>query len=231
MQRKEKPRYSMRSNITYMLRLAWKHQKRVIFMLLLTVFVNIGLNLTELFVSPSILQRVEQSAPMGELLTVIGVFTVLLMVLKALQEFCMSDANQIGQIYVRTRIILAINHKSFTTSYPNTCDPKAKKCLAEANRATGGNSEATEHVWQTLTDLLTAVVGFVLYLLLLQNLSQVLVLVVIGTSIAGFFASRWADNWSFRHRKQVQEFYAKANYLKYRSESTELAKDIRIFGL
>ena len=231
MKNKKKPKYGMWSNVRYMLRLAWQHQKRVIFMMLLTIFVNIGLNLTELFVTPSILQRVELSAPMGELLTVIGIFTVLLLVLKALQEFCMSDAGQICRIYVRTKIIQAINCKSFITSYPNTCDPKAKKCLAEANRATSGNSEATEHVWATLTDLLTAIGGFILYLVLLQNLSPVLMLVVIGTSLAGFFASRWADNWNFRNRESVQKFYSQAYYLQNKSRSTELAKDIRIFGL
>ena len=231
MQQKEKPKYSMGSNIAFMLGLAWKYQKRVIFMLLLTVAVNLGLNLTELFVSPSILQRVEQSASVGDLLAVIGIFTVLLLVLKALQAYCVSDASLIGRLYVRTRIVQAINQKSFTTSYPNTCDPKAKKSLAEANRATSGNSEATEHVWVTLADLLTAMGGFVLYLLLLQNLSPVLMLVVIGTSAAGFFVSRWAENWNFRHREQVRKFYARANYLQARSESSELAKDIRIFGL
>ena len=143
MKQKEKPAYSVWSNVCFMLRLAWKHQKRVIWMMLLLVAINVSLNLTELLVAPEILRRVEQRSPLSELLATIGIFTVLLLILKTLQEFCMGMASAVGQIQLRTQIIQELNQKSFVTSYPNTCDSRAEKLLAKALRATWGNDEAT----------------------------------------------------------------------------------------
>ena len=231
MKQKEKPKYSVWSNVCFMLRLAWKYQKRVIWMMLLLVGVNVSLNLTELFVAPEILRRVEQLSPLSELLTTIGIFTVLLLILKTMQEFCTGMASAVGQIQLRTQIIQDLNQKSFVTSYPNTCDPKAEKLLAKALRATWGNDEATEHIWITMTDLLTAVLGFAVYLLLLQTLSPVLMISVTVLSIAGFLARRWADNKLFSQREGVQQFSRQYRYIQGQSRSIALAKDIRIFGL
>lgn len=231
MKQKEKPKYSVWSNVCFMLRLAWKHQKRVIFLMFLLVGVNVSLNLTELFVAPEILRRVEQLSPLSELLATIGIFTALLLILKTLQEFCTGMASAVGQIQLRTQIIQDLNQKSFVTSYPNTCDPKAEKLLAKALRATWGNDEATEHIWITMTDLLTAVLGFAVYLLLLQTISPVLMISVTVLSIAGFLARRWADNKLFSEREGIQQFSRQYRYIQGQSRSIALAKDIRIFGL
>ena len=227
----EKPKYTAWSNIRFMLRAAWKHQKRVIvFMLLLTV-INTALNLTELFVAPGILQKVENSAPIHELLITTAVFTALLFILKAAQEFCGGFASVMGQVDLRMKIIKGLTFKSFVTAYPNTCSPDAQKKLSASLNSTLNNDAATEHIWKTLTDLLTAVCGFIIYLLLLKNVSPILMLITTALSAAGFFAARWADNRNFRSRDKIWEFYDKTTYLQKQSRSTEFAKDTRIFGL
>ena len=221
----------MWSNVCFMLEMAWKHQKRVIFLMLLLVAVNVGLNLTELFVAPEILRRVEQTAPISELLGTIGIFTTLLLILKTLQEFCKGMAPAAGQVHIRTQIIQDLIRKFFMTSYPNTGDTRAKKLLAKAQQATWGENESVQHIWTTLTDLITAVLGFGIYLLLLRNLSPVLMIVVIAASVVGFIARRWADNKIFSQQEGVQQFYRQHSYIQNQSRSIALAEDIRIFGL
>ena len=129
---KNKQKYSMGRSIRYMLSLSWKYQKWVIAMMFILAFLQVGLNLAQLYVAPQILQKVESAAPLSELLATIGGFTVLLFVLMALKDYATSN-ELVGQLYLRTRIIDAINHKAFTTSYPNTTDPKVKKLLEVAS--------------------------------------------------------------------------------------------------
>lgn len=221
----------MLSNIHYMFSMAWKHQKRVIVFMILSVVVEISLNLTELFAAPVVLNQVENAVPMQQLLLTIGIFTAALVVLKSMQAFFDSDTNEIARIYVRIRIISDLNQKSLMTAYPNTCDPEAMKYLGGAMKATAGNQEAVEYIWTTITNLLIAVSGFVLYLIFLQKLHPFLILVVILTTAAGFCVSRWSDNWYHRNRDSVHKFMTQTDYLRRQPRSIETAKDIRIFGL
>ena len=228
---KAKPKYTIRQDIRYMLSMAWKHQKSVIGMAIGLIFVNVGLNLVQLFVAPQILHKVEQAAPIGELLGTIGMFTLLLLILTTLQEFLKGDARQVGQIHVRTCIINDITKKSLTTSYPNTCDPQVGKLRDAASEATNGNAEATEHIWVTMTALLTNLGGFLVYLLLLHGLSPVLMLSVIAIAAASFFVNRRVNEWEYRNRDTLHQSFLQMKYIRDKSRSVELAKDIRIFGL
>lgn len=231
MKRKEKPKYTMWQNIRYMFSMAWKHQKRVLILGFLLVFLNISLNLTQLFVAPQILKKVENAAPIGELVGTIGFFTLLLFLLTTLREFADSWVKYTGEVHVRSKIIDDINYKTFTTSYPNTNDPKVQKVLEGAQTATSGNNEATEHIWITLTDLITNIGGFLLYLMLLTNLEPVLVVVVVVTAVIGFYVSKWSNEWRYRNRDATQKCWKQMDYVEDRAHSIELAKDIRIFGL
>ena len=227
---KNKQKYSMGRSIRYMLSLSWKYQKWVIAMMFILAFLQVGLNLAQLYVAPQILQKVESAAPLSELLATIGGFTVLLFVLMALKDYATSN-ELVGQLYLRTRIIEAINHKAFTTSYPNTTDPKVKKLLEVASDATSNNREASEHIWKTLTSLLTNVLGFGVYLTVLSNVNIVLILITLVTSVASFLCHRYTDKWYYEHREEFGAFWEKFTYINKKAHSVELAKDIRIFGI
>ena len=60
----------------------------------------------------------------------------------------------------------------------------------KASQATSSNMEATEHIWSTWTVILTNVIGFVVYLTLLSNLSPFLLVVVVLTTVVGFFLNK-----------------------------------------
>lgn len=198
---------------------------------ILLIILNISLNITQLFVALKILEKVETAAPIRELAGTIIIFTLLLFLLTTLHKFASSMASMIGQVHVRTKIINAIRYKSFTTSYPNTNDPAVQKLLEGAQSATDSNRDSTEHIWITLINLITNICGFILYLLLLSNLDPVLVLTVIVTAVAGFYVSRWSNEWRYRNRDTLHKFWKQMNYIEKKSHSIELAKDIRIFGL
>lgn len=105
------------------------------------------------------------------------------------------------------------------------------KLREKAHTACEGNSQATEHVWETLTRLLTNIGGLAIYLGFLSRINGLLLLVVIATCAAGFYVSQYAANWRYARRDEEETYFQKASYLRSKSESAELAKDIRIFGL
>lgn len=230
MKSKQKPKYTIWQNVCFMVRAAWRRRRSVLWLCLVSVVISVGIQLTQLYIAPTVLKKVEDLAPLPELLGTIAVFSGILLALNALRGYV--DANVLyGRVEVRTEIVKDINEKGCTTAYPNTRDPKVLKLQREAMEACSSNAEATEHIWTTLTTLLLNGLGFVIYLALLSDLNLALIGVIIVTTAAGFFVNKWINAWEYRHREEKAQYTKELSYLRRKAESPRLAKDIRIFGL
>ena len=227
---KKKPKYNEFQTVGWMISLAWKKDRSVLWVALLIPMIAVALNLAQLFVAPAILGKVETAAPLEELLGTILFFTAALFLLLGLQAF-VRDRFDIGPTEVRTVIMRLQDQKSAVTSYPNRLSTKFNEAESLSFRASNSNWAATEHIWKTLSGILENVAGFVIYLALLSNLEPVLLLVVLATSAAGFFISRWTSEWSNRHKEEREKLNNEINYVNRTAKNLKLAKDIRIFGL
>ena len=151
--KKEKPLYNLWQNTAWMIVAAGA----------------VALSLTELFVTPAVLQKVETAAPFPELLGAVIGFALLLMLVSALNAY-LGNITSLGRIEVRIALLQQVGLKYEMTSFPNTEDPAVLKKMEKANEAMYGNTTASEAVWTTLTDLLKNIAGFVIYLALLSSL-------------------------------------------------------------
>ena len=227
---KEKPKYSIWQNVCFMVRTAWNTHKRVLIMCVVIAAIQVALNLAQLYVAPEILAQVEQSASVVELLITIGIFTATLFFLRGAKAYC-TAIRLPAEVDVRSAIIRKITRKTSETSYPNVHDPKILKLGKQAQQATSSNDEATEHIWRTFTELLTNVAGFVAYLFLLSNLNVFLILLVVVTSVVGFFVSKHINEWEYRHREEKEVYDKEISYFLEKPRQIQFAKDVRIFGL
>jgi len=230
MKPKTKPKYSTWQCVRFMVDTAWNSDRSVLWLCIVFALLTVGINLAQLFIAPVVLQKVENLAPLGELLGAIGIFTALLLALNALLGY-LDENIMYGRIDVRSAIISKINHKAYTTSYPNTKDPEVLRLHNEALRYCDSNQEASEHIWYTLTGLLINVIGFAVYLFLLADLNLALICIVAATTTAGFFINSHINGWEYRHREEKARYQKEIIYLVRKTESIQLAKDIRIFGL
>ena len=106
-----------------MVKTAWNNVKSVLWLCVVFAVLTVSINLAQLFIAPMVLQKVETLAPLGDMLGTIGIFSAILLVLNALLGYV--DENiMYGRIDVRSAVISMINHKAYTTSYPNTRDPE-----------------------------------------------------------------------------------------------------------
>ena len=230
MKTKKKPTYPMLSSIRFMLSRARRHCPSVIFICFVLSALQVGTQTAQLLLAPQILSKVESSAPLPELLGTIGFFTTAIFLLSFLNLY-LYGRTYIPRIDIRTKIIGEINRKSFVTSYPNCDDPDRKALLNKALEATSGNSEASEYIWTTVTELMTNLGGFVVYLLMLTGLKPVMLLVIIVTSALSFWVNRRTNQWKHRFWEENRKNWLGSVYLARKTQSIEAAKDIRIFGL
>lgn len=230
MKKKENRKFHIFQNVEWMIKIAWKQEKRVLLFCLLTATLEVLFSLTQLYLVPEVLAQVEQKVEVGKLLLTIGGFTGALFLIQGCKEYIRQNT-LFARVDVRSVIIGMMAQKCTTTSYPNTLDGDFIKLRDKARIACSSNSEAAEHIWETLTMLLKNVGGLIVYLTILSRLNGVLLVVILGTCTAGFLVSSYTNQWRYAHREEEEIYYQKKSYLRSKAESMELAKDIRMFGL
>ncbi len=230
MKEKTRPKYSLFRCLGYMLSVAWQTRKRVPLMCLALAALRTAQSLAELYIAPTILRQVETAAPLGKLLGAVVFFTLALMALSAAVSY-VDDNTFYSRIDVRCRIVMDMSDKGGATSYANTLDPAFLTLREKAYDAADGNSEATEHIWTTLTDLTNDLMGFAVYLLLLWDLDGRLLAVVTATTALGFFVTLRVQRWDYAHDEQLAGYRKRMEYVRGRADSVQTAKDIRVFGL
>lgn len=226
-----KPKYNLWQNTGFMLRTSRKYAKSVFPLCIVLALLSAGKSVAELLIAPAILNKIELSASLGSVVFTIAAFALVLMLLSGLRSYV--DTNALfGRIAVRSQgIYLSISRKYAETSYPNLLNTDFLALGEKASAACAGNSEASEAIWTTLTDLMTSCIGFVVYLALLTNLNLWLAALVAATTAVSYFASKRINEWGYLHRSEELELTKRIEYANKTATSREFAKDIRMFGL
>ena len=230
MKRSKQKTYNILQNCAFMISRAWRDCRSVLAIVLGLIFCGVGASLLELFVVPAVLGAVERGVSPMELVSLIGWFTLGMVAVRALRSYL--DTNSLfGRILVRTGLCLDLHMTFCRTSFPHIEDPDYLKQSEKAGNCLDSNSDAGEYIWTTLTELLTNVISFVIYLLLLAQVGPWVAALCIVLSAASYFAGEHIRAWRYRHREEEAELVHKADYLCFRTRDMKLAKDIRIFGI
>lgn len=226
-----KPKYNMWQCAWHMISLAIRiEEKKVPILCILTALLAVASNLVSLSITPAILDAVENHAAMQTLLGLIGGFVLLTMVLNAASNYVTANIKY-GEITVRCAIIARLSDKLMTTSYPNLSDDTFIKMRGKAQDAINCNAAASEAVWNTLTELLQNVLGFLLYLVLLTSVNPLLILVITGASLLNYFINKPLSEYGHRHREEEGRLEGTLWYWVSTAESSHIAKDVRLFGM
>ena len=228
--RKDKSVYSTPHCLGYMVKTAWKHQRDVLWRLMLAVACAVGLQAMQLYAAPEILASVERQDSISDLLRVILMFSLGMLLVGTVKTYFAYSA-QLRRIAVRSVLIDRVIEKACTMSYCLCSDSKAIEVKNGAYMAVGDNNSGTEHIWVTLETLLSGVGCFAVYLTLLTDLNPVLAVAVIAMALVGYLVTRRLTRWQQDHREEQNRCYVRENYVVNKAESDKLAKDVRLFGL
>lgn len=227
---KSEPKYNMFQTIGFMIEQAWKNCKRLLIFIILYVAATNVINLLQLYLAPVILNKVEQARPIEELLGSIGIFTVGLFFMTGLQVYIECNS-EVAQVEIRNHIKNSVNKKDCTMSYPLTVDNKIMQLKHRVNHMLEGPWSAGQYTWRTLTLLLTNLMGFIIYLMLLAKFNWVLIIITVITSFLAYLCSSKIYKAGNKYWDALSEPRSHLRYVQRSAEVIPLAKDIRIFGM
>lgn len=229
---KDKPRYNILQNLIYLLKTCWRVSKGLLWMILAMTILQLLTNMAELYIAPIVLQKVEQSAPLREVLLTIGGFTLALAVFVGARRY-LEETKCIFDSRFFNHFILAQAMKAATTSYANTMDTTfMEKREQSGNRMTGdaGHTPPLEMLTRA-NEFITACIGFALYLLVLTGLHPVLIVMVIVTTVIGFSVNRYVNKKKYETHSERQRYTNCMAFVTNTAMANEMPKDIRIFHM
>ena len=228
--KKTKPKYNMWQNTGYMVNLAWKNQKQVIFINVVIALLAVALSLAELYLPPVILQQVERAASLKTLATTILLFTAGLAAISGLQYyFCMVVDN--ANYGMRKQVLQLVQKKMLSMSFPLTENPRILALQAKAYEYCDSRHRMPQALWGALGRLIHHTLAFLIYLFLLTNLHPVLVVVVIVTTVISYAVTNHLNKWEYQHVQEENALEKQVAYLKWNAADRKIGKDVRVFGM
>lgn len=226
---KQKPKYGMFSNILYMVRHALA-VPMVLWALGAQVISSVLLSVIALYMAPSFLRRIEEHSSLGELLTVIGGFSLGLLFLNGVEAY-VKMKRHIYRVEVRQNIVREINRKKGSCSYSLLYDREFQDKGENTKYAVNNNDAPAEKIWETLYLLSLNCICFLIYLALMVNVKPVLAAVTVLITVVDYVVVHRFDRWDYEHQEEHAEVMRKDRYFYNSAKNPRLAKDIRIFGM
>lgn len=229
---KKKPKFGTLSCVAFMWRMAAKHEPIILWigMGVISLLMVLG-NLTGLFVSPMILSSIERGAPLHEVLITILVFIGAGMLIDGLKGY-LGGFEWYSRITLRSILNAMISHKCSHVSYSTkVSDEKFGEAVRQGANACGSNSSATEAIWPTIQTLIVNFINFGIYVSMLTAVEPVLLLLILVTTVPGYFYSKYIHGWGWRHREEENEINRGIYCVSGNAGDIQAAKDIRIFGM
>ena len=228
---KQTPRYSILSSCAFMIRQAWTSCRLVLWVSLGQAATAVGANLLALLMGPALLGLLETGAPLPALLRTLGGFVLAGLVLYCAIDY-LATIEQMPWIVVRQNLFYQVEHKYFSTSYCHMADPAFLARTSRVIQLEGRGSRASsEQIWPTLVSLLTNLICFVIYMVLLAGVALWVPVLAAAAAAAGYWLGRGLRQWGYRHKDQEDAALHKLSYASAKARDLKLAKDIRIFGL
>lgn len=231
MKSKEKPQYTVLQNLNYTARLTWKHSRILVIMAVAAAALSLVTSLIQLYIAPIILQKVEKSVPLSELLFTIGLFTAILMMCNGAAVYLETTKfpGEMRFVHGLTKVMVK---RSCETSYPNQFDTEYQKKQLQAYIAVfnEGGKGLPEMIPEAL-QFLISLIGFALFLMVLRGLHPILLGIIILISAISYFIGRNTDAWGYNAGDESMDIRQRKNYIINLAMANEMPKDIRIFGM
>lgn len=226
----DKKAYSIFQNVAFMIRNAWNVSHVLPLAVICSAIVTGIISIIDAYLPKMVVAVVEEQKSVFDTAILIGVCTIVLMILLVLQivfEYVMQGK----KVLVRTELSAQLNRKRMTTDYENLYKAEFNQICDKADSTTDSSESACESIYQTFQTLLTNVIVFIFFLLVLTNANVVILALVTVTTLVSYFYNKRIERNIYESRAEYDLLSSKLRYIQMKSGDTAYTKDIQIFGM
>lgn len=227
--KKVKPIYSLTSNILYAFRNVWETDRLITFLYIAALVSVVILSYIEIYLPKVVISNVEMGNTAADIVLAVGIFALVHIVFQLLSDFsdCLTR-ERTGKIWMR--LLSKLFFKTLSCDYGKLEDPEGQNLYQRA-RTNLGQDRCIQQIYTTFFDIASAILCFILFSTVLSQLNFLIVFLLIGTSIANYYALIAYEKWVQKNRLRWSEADKQQNYIIKSAGEYKFGKDIRIYSM
>ncbi|MGL5348148.1 MAG: ABC transporter ATP-binding protein [Peptostreptococcaceae bacterium] len=231
-EKKNKPSYSMISNIKYLFSLQWKYSKMSILLLLLAIPTTLGISFCNVYLPKLVVSQISSGNDFYTMITVISIFGIIIGVLNII-ESTMKSYEMLPLFKYQESLMKIHSEKALYTDYENLESVKFKTLMERARDTfvNGTQNIALVKVTGGVTKLLTNILGYILFGTILSFASPWLTVILTITPIINYFVVKSIQDYVYKQREDTSLLDKKLWYIAMNCGKLESSKDIRIYSM
>lgn len=229
--KREKPQYSMGSDLVFLLKNGWKTVPGLYPWYGLLSLCEVAVPAIGMILPSRVISLLESGAGFGRLAVEILLFSLAALLCGAGISGIAPYADARFLILPRQQLGILANLKVITTDYPHGEDQKFLDTAGKRGDVLDNNNAAGEDCYRVMRRLLTACIGLLFFGAVLWSFSPLVLLGVTVLTCLSFLARRQANRWVFRNRESWAKLDRKMSYVQEEAGNYRYAKDVRLFGL
>ncbi|GHV12801.1 ABC transporter ATP-binding protein [Clostridia bacterium] len=230
--KKQKPKYSIISNMLYLLKDIFIYSK-LYFVLLLTEMVCASVSpMLGLYMPKFAIDLVENKADVTQIIATLGLLVLAMTTVGIIQSFC-GNGGYVYKNNLRAMVYFKkILSKSLDCDYRNLESAEGQIRRQKALRCFyGGDGSSTTRLIDELVGIFSSVICFILYSGLLSLMNPLIMLFLVALTLLNFGVSELARKYDEKHRTKFSEIERKLGYIEKNSRDVNAGKDVRIYSM
>lgn len=230
-EKKKKPKYSIISNIMFLLKDMVKAHPLLIAFILLQAVLSVVSPLFGIYLPKITVDLVTASADPIKIIYTLSGFGLLMAVSMALSSM---SANGKYMMYndMRTYYQIKLFLQSLNCDYiyveSAVGQTKYERALSTLR---AGDWSGTSRMTVAMIDIFINVMCFIIYSGIISTLNIFIVLLLVLLSAVNYFSVKNAQKYEYNHKGEETRFTKKLDYVEWTAKDAKYGKDIRLYGM
>lgn len=228
--KKEKPKYKVWENSLYLIKNMWKWDKVLFLSGAIQIPITAIIPLLGIYLPKILIDSITSKESVHEFLISIGV-PIIGMVLSTILLATLSTITGTRKMGYRLSYMILQVDKVVDTDFENIDGPQSQEKLMKAGMTILNNNSATEVIVDTIIELFSSIIGFILYTGIISTIHPLIVVLIILSSVINYFIGKYVNNYEYKNRDNLAPIERKLKYIRENTGDFKSAKDMRLYNM
>lgn len=218
--------------IAFALKSLHRYDRTVVPFAAALALLNVAIPLAGIVLPKITLELLAVAAAPSRFIYTIGGFTLLLSALYFTRDFLQRNKRWRGN-YIQQGMARDLFYKTLDCEYSYLENPEKQSLYARVKQDAndGGPENSMSKVMDSLSYLITGILGLVIYSFILSGLNIWLVLLLSLTALANYFALKYSRDYEHKNKHKWAPLDKKIAYVLSMTGNCDYGKDIRLYNM
>ena len=223
-------KYSLFENLRYLMKNMWNWDKGLLVFFIIQIPLLVFGPLLSIYLPKILIDSIVEDVGITKLLINIGIPIIGIIIVETMLKGSYFKT-LFGGIFYRSRYIQMQIHKATDTDFENIDGPQGQNKLMKAVMATESNNSATEAITKVFIELISNIVGLVLYGSIIFTIHPLFMLFIFISSLINYFMGDYANKFEYKNKSNLAPIEKKLRYIREKSGDFKVAKDLRLYNM